>query len=89
MLAGETDFHLKIITPDWESYQRFSSAKLTAAPNVSPVKSALMLRLSKNERGIPITEQPGPAAEKPVATSTEPTLTNPARSLLSSPEGSG
>jgi DNA-binding Lrp family transcriptional regulator len=57
MLAGETDFLLKIVAPDWDSYQRFLSTKLTAAPNVSHVKSALMLRVSKNEPGVPISEQ--------------------------------
>ena len=56
MLAGETDFLLKIVAPDWDSYQRFLSARLTAAPNVSHVKSALMLRLSKNDPGIPLPE---------------------------------
>lgn len=58
MLAGETDFLLKIVAPDWDSYQRFLSTKLTAAPNVSHVKSAMMLRLSKNEPGVPLAEQP-------------------------------
>jgi DNA-binding Lrp family transcriptional regulator len=58
MLAGETDFLLKIVAPDWDSYQRFLSAKLTAAPNVSHVRSALMLRLSKNDPGVPIHEPP-------------------------------
>ena len=57
MLAGETDFLLKIIAPDWDSYQRFLSAKLTSAPKVSHVKSALMLRLSKDEPGVPVSEQ--------------------------------
>src|SRR6202007_1720902 len=57
MLAGETDFLLKIIAPDWDSYQRFLSDKLTSAPNVSHAKPALMIRISKNERGIPISEQ--------------------------------
>src|SRR5271169_1937366 len=57
MLAGETDFLLKIVAPDWDSYQRFLSANLTSAPNVSHVKSALMLRMSKNEPGVPISEQ--------------------------------
>ncbi|MFL5265837.1 MAG: Lrp/AsnC family transcriptional regulator [Stellaceae bacterium] len=56
MLAGETDFLLKIIAPDWDSYQRFLSTKLTSAPNVSNVKSALMLRLSKYEPGVPVSE---------------------------------
>ena len=58
MLAGETDFLLKIVAPDWDSYQRFLSAKLTSAPNVSHVKSAMMLRLSKDEPGVPVTERP-------------------------------
>jgi hypothetical protein len=31
---------------------------LTSAPNVSQVKSALTLRVSKDEPGIPITDQP-------------------------------
>jgi DNA-binding Lrp family transcriptional regulator len=58
MLAGETDFLLKIAAPDWDSYQRFLSAKLTSAPNVRHVKSALMLRLSKHDPGVPIPDQP-------------------------------
>ena len=58
MLAGETDFLLKIIAPDWDGYQRFLTATLTAAPNVSHVKSALMLRPYKNDPGVPIPEPP-------------------------------
>ena len=51
MLAGETDFLLKIVASDWDSYQRFLSARLTAAPNVAHVKSALVLRVSKSAPG--------------------------------------
>ena len=58
MLTGEADFLLKIVAADWDSYQRFLSAKLTSAPNVSHVKSALTLRVSKDEPGIPIADQP-------------------------------
>ena len=54
MLAGETDFLLKIVAPDWDSYQRFLTTKLTAAPNVSHVKSALSIRQSKHEPGVPV-----------------------------------
>ncbi|MEX2615653.1 MAG: Lrp/AsnC family transcriptional regulator [Alphaproteobacteria bacterium] len=54
MLAGETDFLLKIVAHDWDSYNRFLTAKLTAAPNVSQVKSALAIRRSKQEAGVPI-----------------------------------
>ena len=65
MLAGETDFLLKIVATDWDSYQRFLSAKLTTAPNVSHVKSALMLRVSKFAPGAPLAE-PAPELAAPV-----------------------
>lgn len=55
MLAGETDFLLKIVADDWDSYQQFLTTKLTTAPNVSHVKSALNIRTSKYAPGVPIT----------------------------------
>lgn len=63
MLAGETDFLLRIVAEDWDAYQRFLTTKLTAAPNVSVVKSALAIRTSKNLPGVPIEipEEPGRA----------------------------
>jgi DNA-binding Lrp family transcriptional regulator len=54
MLAGETDFLLKIVAADWDAYQRFLTSKLTAAPNVSVVKSALGIRTAINRAGVPI-----------------------------------
>ena len=54
MLAGETDFLLKIVALDWDAYQRFLTTRLTAAPNVSHVKSALAIRTCKSEPGVPI-----------------------------------
>ena len=54
MLAGETDFLLKIVATDWDAYQRFLTTRLTAAPNVSHVKSALAIRSAKSEPGVPI-----------------------------------
>jgi DNA-binding Lrp family transcriptional regulator len=54
MLAGETDFILKIVAEDWDSYQRFLTTRLTAAPNVSHVKSSLAIRSSKYAAGVPI-----------------------------------
>jgi len=54
MLAGETDFLLKIVAADWDAYQNFLTTKLTAAENVSHVKSSLSIRVSKNEPGVPI-----------------------------------
>jgi DNA-binding Lrp family transcriptional regulator len=57
MLAGETDFLLKIVAHDWDSYQRFLTTRLTAAPNVSHVKSALAIRTAKATPGVPIDGQ--------------------------------
>ena len=54
MLAGETDFLLKIVAADWETYQSFVTEKLTAAPNVANVKSALTIRASKQVPGVPV-----------------------------------
>lgn len=60
MLAGETDFLLRVAATDWDAYQRFLTTKLTAAPNVSVVKSALAVRSSKNAPGVPIEiDEPG------------------------------
>ncbi len=54
MLAGETDFLIKIVSTDWDSYQKFLTTRLTAAPNVSVVKSALAIRTSTHRPGVPI-----------------------------------
>ena len=54
MLAGEADFLLKIVAEDWDAYQRFLTTKLTPAANVTHVKSALSIRTSKCEPGVPI-----------------------------------
>ena len=62
MLAGETDFLLRIVATDWDSYNKFLTSKLTAAPNVSSVKSALAIRASKQDVGIPIDDTMTPPA---------------------------
>ncbi|MGQ9371374.1 Lrp/AsnC family transcriptional regulator [Azospirillum sp. ST 5-10] len=54
MLAGEFDFLLKVVAEDWDDYQRFLTTKLTSAPNVAHVKSALSIRCSKHLPGVPI-----------------------------------
>jgi len=54
MLAGETDFLLKIVAEDWDAYQKFLTTKLTTAPNVSHVKSALAIRSAKHLVGVPV-----------------------------------
>ena len=54
MLAGETDFLLKVVAEDWDAYQRFLTTQLTAAPSVNHVKSSLSIRTSKTVPGVPI-----------------------------------
>ena len=54
MLAGDVDFLLKVVADDWDAYQGFLTTKLTAAPNVSQVKSALSIRTAKSAPGVPI-----------------------------------
>jgi len=56
MLAGETDFLLKVVAIDWDDYHRFLTTRLTTAPNVSHVKSSLAIRRSKYLPGVPIPE---------------------------------
>ena len=58
MLAGEADFLLRIVATDWDAYQRFLTSKLTPAPNVSHVKTALAIRSTKTEPGVPIPVEP-------------------------------
>ena len=54
MLAGETDFLLKIVASDWDDYQKFLTEKLTASPNVTSVKSSLAIKTSKYMPGVPV-----------------------------------
>jgi DNA-binding Lrp family transcriptional regulator len=72
MLAGETDFLLKIVATDWDSYQRFLSANLTSAPNVGHVKSALTLRVSKFTPGVPIADRASEGEEVSAAARISP-----------------
>ena len=61
MLAGETDFLLKVVAEDWDAYQTFLTTRLTTAPNVSHVKSALAIRTAKYLPGVPV-DADSPAA---------------------------
>lgn len=54
MLAGETDFILKVVARDWDAYQTWLTRELTSAPNVDHVKSALAIRTSKRLPGVPL-----------------------------------
>jgi DNA-binding Lrp family transcriptional regulator len=53
MLNGEIDFLLKCVAPNLSSFQAFLTDALTAAPNVSSVKTSLVIRAAKDEPGVP------------------------------------
>jgi DNA-binding Lrp family transcriptional regulator len=55
MLSGEVDFLLKIVATDLAAFQSFITDVLTAERNVASVKSSLMIHVSKNEPGVPVT----------------------------------
>ena len=54
MLSGEVDYLLKIVAKDWDSYQRFLTEELTAAENVTSVKTMPLVRTAKDKPGVPV-----------------------------------
>ena len=54
MLSGEIDFLLKCVAPDVVTFQNFIIRELTAAPNVSSVKTAITIKTAKHEPGAPL-----------------------------------
>src|SRR6266850_1021876 len=54
MLSGEVDFVLRCVARDLPELQTFITQQLTAAKNVASVKTALAIRQSKQEPGIPM-----------------------------------
>ncbi len=67
MLMGEADFLLKIVARDWDAFQKFLTSRLTSAPLVSNVKTALVIRTRKRLPGVPIDEEPEDDEELPAA----------------------
>lgn len=54
MMSGEIDFVLKCVAHDLSAWQSFVTDKLTAAKNVGSVKTALTIRTSKRDPGVPV-----------------------------------
>lgn len=53
MLNGEIDFILKCVAPDLSSFQSFLTGELLKAANVANVKTSLVIRIAKDEPGVP------------------------------------
>lgn len=60
MLQGDYDFLLKCVARDLEEFQAFLTEDLTAAPLVDRTRTAISIRESKREPGVPLGEA-GPA----------------------------
>ncbi len=54
MLAGDADFMLKCVAPDLTRFQEFVLGELTTQPNVSSVKTTVVLRTAKSQPGVPL-----------------------------------
>jgi DNA-binding Lrp family transcriptional regulator len=54
LVSGESDFMLYCVARDLGTFQRFVIEKLTSAPNVDTVRTALTIRQFKDEGTVPI-----------------------------------
>jgi DNA-binding Lrp family transcriptional regulator len=54
MLSGEVDFVLRCVARNLAEFRTFVTEKLTAAKNVASVKTALAIRQSKDDPGVPV-----------------------------------
>ena len=54
MLSGDVDFVLLCVARNMPEFQEFITRNLTSAKNVASVKTALIIRNSKNECGVPM-----------------------------------
>ncbi len=56
MLSGDVDFVLLCVARNVTEFQDFITHSLTSAANVASVKTALVIRISKDECGVPSAE---------------------------------
>ncbi len=54
MLSGDVDFVLLCMAKNMPEFQEFITRDLTSARNVASVKTAMVIRISKDECGIPM-----------------------------------
>lgn len=54
MIAGESDYLLKIVARNWDEYQRFYTTQLSTLSIVTNIKSKLIIRTAKQLPGVPI-----------------------------------
>lgn len=55
LMTGDSDYLLRVVVPDLESYQRFLMRHLTRVPGVASIKSSFALRQVEYRTALPIT----------------------------------
>ncbi|MEJ0063504.1 MAG: Lrp/AsnC family transcriptional regulator [Alphaproteobacteria bacterium] len=59
LTTGDADVLLKVVAESWESYQKFLTTQIMAAPRVTKIRSTLVVKNIKNAPGIPLSEGHG------------------------------
>lgn len=54
MIAGESDYLLKIVARNWDEYQQFHATQLSTLSIVTNIKSKLIIRTAKQLPGVPV-----------------------------------
>ena len=54
MISGETDFLLRVVARDWDTYQQFLTEELHNAEGVASMKTMPLVRTTKYQPGVPI-----------------------------------
>ena len=52
--TGEFDFILRIVARDFKSYEDFLSTNLSSIDNISQIKTHVIMKCTKDEKGVPI-----------------------------------
>jgi DNA-binding Lrp family transcriptional regulator len=60
IVTGESSALMKVVAESWESYQKFLTNTVMAAPRVTQVKSTLIIKTIKQEAGIPLDDLVNP-----------------------------
>lgn len=58
MMAGGTDYMLRVVASDVEDYERIHRERLAKLPNVSKLRSNLAIRTVRSWSGYPLTQLP-------------------------------
>lgn len=54
MIAGESDYLLKVVARNWDEYQQFYTTQLSTLSIVTNIKSKLIIRTAKQLPGVPV-----------------------------------